>query len=411
MWMTRTETVDRAASTPTARRIGAVSYPRDAAGCSPRDVAIALPARNEADSIATCLGALDRAAGVATREGPGGEVRVVVLVNNSDDATAAAARCFVPRAMSVGVEEIVLPRAQAHAGGARRVALDRAAALVGDAPADGGVLMTTDADSVVDPGWIAANLAEIAAGADAVAGVVAFDEATRAGLPPLPLRALEWRLAELHARLASLIDPRPHDPWPNHIWAWGASLALTVSAYRTIGGLPPVPLAEDRALAAAIEAHDLRLRHSHAPVVFTSARLHGRAPGGFADLLRDYLGNDGTLCDAALEPTAALVRRLRRRAGLRAEFAADGQLFGAYWADYERRAPGLVRERLEPAALPGEVALAERLVSGLAARRAGTRASATVRRPSPTVPPQGTPRPPLPRSADSRASAPASGPA
>lgn len=160
-------------------------------------------------------------------------------------------------------------------GGARRAALDRAAALL---PAD-GILMTTDADSTVDPDWIVANLAELA-DADAVAGVVTFDEATRASLPPLPLRALEWRLADLHARLASLIDPRPHDLWPNHIWAWGASLAVTLDAYRRIGGLPPVPIAEDRALAAAVEEYDLRLRHSHAPVVYTSARTRGRAPGG-----------------------------------------------------------------------------------------------------------------------------------
>lgn len=295
-------------------------------------------------------------------------------------------------------------------GGARRAALDRAAALL---PAD-GILMTTDADSTVDPDWIVANLAELA-DADAVAGVVTFDEATRASLPPLPLRALEWRLADLHARLASLIDPRPHDLWPNHIWAWGASLAVTLDAYRRIGGLPPVPIAEDRALAAAVEEYDLRLRHSHAPVVYTSARTRGRAPGGFADLLRSYAVDDTALCDAALEPTAALVRRLEWRSTLRALFAAhDARGFGVYWREIEAAAAGLGRTRLAPAALANEVAQAERLVRRLerAARRGDSRGPAACASPSHSPPShRETPAPPSHRRADNGASVRASGPA
>lgn len=389
MWMSRT--LPAAADLPPA---------------PPRAVAIAVPAHNEAESIAACLGALDVAAGAAT-----GPVVTVILANNSRDRTAQIAREFCTMAMTTVVAEVELPAELAHAGGARRAALDWAAALI---PAD-GVLMTTDADSVVDPGWIAANLAELTS-ADAVAGVVAFDEATQAALPPLPLRALEWRLADRHARLASLIDPRAHDPWPNHLWAWGASLALTVAAYRRIGGLPVVPLAEDRALAAAIEAHDLRLRHSNAPVVYTSARLHGRAPGGFADLLRTYADDDTALCDAALEPTADLIRRLRWRAAMRRVFARhDAPFFGAQWQDIEANARDLNRKRLAPADLASEVSRAERLVRQLetAARRADTPASAAVRAQSPQLltPLQEIPPPPSRRRADSPVSAQASGPA
>jgi len=363
-----------------------------------RPVAIAVPARDEAERIAACLAALDAAAAFVP-----GPVTVVVLVNNSRDATARVAREFAARDVRIVVVETVLPPAQAHAGGARRAAMDRAAAVL---PAD-GVVMTTDADSRVDADWIAANLAELRR-ADAVAGVVTFDAATFAALPPLPVRALEWRLAELHAQLADLIDPRPYDPWPSHLWAWGASLALTRAAYDRVGGCPLVPLAEDRALAAAVERADLRLRHSHAPVVFTSARREGRATGGFADLLRDYCADGTTLCDAALEPTADLVRRLARRAALRGAFAGEPG-FGAAWAAADR-AP---RSRLAPADLAAEVKHAERLVSrqARAARRSGTAASAPDARSSPMVPARGTPPQPPRRSADSRVSARASGPA
>jgi len=367
----------------------------------PRAVAVAVPAHDEAGSIAACLGALDIAAGRVT-----GPVTAVVLANNCRDATAALAQAFTARNLTVEVADVVLAPANAHAGGARRAALDRAASLL----PPNGVLMTTDADSVVDPGWIAANLAELTR-ADAVAGVVAFDEATRASLPPLPLRALEWRLADAHARLASLIDPRAHDPWPNHLWAWGASLALTLAAYRKVGGLPAIPLAEDRALASAIEAHDLRLRHSHAPVVYTSARLHGRAPGGFADLLRTYASDTHALCDAALEPTADLVRRLRCRVELRRSFDRHGARgFGAQWREIEASTSDLLRSRLAPADLAYEVAVAERLVNDLegAGSRAGIRASVPAPAASPTAARLEMLPPPSPRRADSRGSARAS---
>lgn len=336
-------------------------------------VAVAVPACNERERIARCIATLDAA---AARVAAHATVTVLVLANNCRDKTALAARRCKPQALRLIVEEITLPPPLAHAGGARREALDRAVALL---PSN-GMLMTTDADSAVAPDWIAANLAALVS-VDAVAGVVAFDPTTRAALPRLPGRDLEWRLAELQARLGTLIDPLPHDPWPNHIWAWGASLALTVSAYRAVGGLPAVPLAEDRALAAALERADLRLRRSHAPVVYTSARVDGRAPGGFADLLRSYATDPAAPCDTALEPVAVLLWRLRWRAKLRRVHACDGAAeaataarplagavapasgFGAFWASVESTAPSLRRHRLLPSQLPAEVALAERLVT------------------------------------------------
>jgi hypothetical protein len=327
-------------------------------------VAVAIPARNEALRIEACLAAMDLAAGCSGAL----STVVMVLVNNSDDDTAGRARRTIMRNCTVIVEQVTL--SPAHAGMARSAALDRAMNAL---PA-GGVLLTTDADSEVAPDWIAANLAEIDAGADAVAGVVAFNAAARATLPAFSTdRALEWRLADLHARLGTLLDPLTHDPWPNHIWAWGASLAVTTAAYRAVGGMPAIPLAEDRAFAALLEAHDMRLRHSHAPVVFTSARQSGRAPGGFADLIRGYANDSDMPCDAALEPTRLLVRRLRRRARCRAEGASG---FGARWAAIEANSPDLARRRLYPQALPAEVALASRLIAGLAggeADRADTR--------------------------------------
>jgi cellulose synthase/poly-beta-1,6-N-acetylglucosamine synthase-like glycosyltransferase len=317
-------------------------------------VIVAIPARNEAASIGHCLRAIERAAAFGARH----NVAILVLVNNTGDRTADIARSTRLRSVELIVEEVTLPHDSAHAGGARRAVMN-AAALIGGPDA---ILMTTDADSRVTPGWIEANLAEIALGADAVAGVIAFDKRTRKQLDlVLRSRALEWLLAEKHAMLSVLIDPRPHNPWPTHIWAWGASLAITASAYRKVGGVPNVPLCEDRALAEAVEAHDLRLRHSHLPLVYTSARTIGRAPGGFADLLTDYARHPATVCDAALEPVLSLVRRLNMRAKVRDE----GEGFGARWAERVARDPLLQRRRVMPDMLETEIARCDRLINAL----------------------------------------------
>lgn len=340
----------------------------------PHDVAIAVPACNEASLITNCLIALQKSVDYASRA----RVSVTVLVNNSGDATAARARAFTSTSLQVRVVELTLPENEAHAGGARRRAMDLA---VKNLP-DPGILMTTDADSRVDPDWIAANLVEIENGADAVAGVVTF--APNASVQISPSRHDEWQLAQLQARLRTLIDPRPHERWPTHIWAWGASLAVTAHAYRAVGGLPSIPLAEDRAFADVLDRHGFRVRRSHAPRVVTSHRRQGRAPGGLADLLSAY--DDDTMpCDAALEPTLTLVRRLTWRARLRRQHATlDPSLllhavtrltvapnlmplasvpFGQWWPAIESASPRLRRERVTTASLTAEIRRAERMIS------------------------------------------------
>jgi GT2 family glycosyltransferase len=317
-------------------------------------VIVCIPARNEEAVIGACLAALD----LAARHDDRHDVTALVLVNNSDDDTAGVARRLVASSMRVLVIEAVLPQDESHAGGARRAAMNAALELSDDTT----VLMSTDADSLVAADWISTNLGELSRGVDAVAGMIAFDAQTRARLRPmLTCRAAEWALADRHARLGTLIDPRPHDPWPTHIWAWGASLAITARAYAQVGGVPCVALCEDRALAAKIEAHDLKLRHSHAPVVFTSAREAGRAPGGFADLIACYTADPAFECDAALEPVSVLLRRLRRRARTR----AAGPDFGARWAEIEASDPLLVRRRVTPDVLDAELATCDRLIVAL----------------------------------------------
>ena len=349
---------------------------------------LAIPVRNEAAHLPGCLAAL-----AAQPEAPA--LTVLLLLNGCRDGTAALARRLAPGLpFRLLLREARLPNGTAHAGEARGRAMDAGAALLQLSGASEGLLLTTDADSRVQPGWLAAILAARAAGADAVAGLVRYDPAELDTLPE-PLRqriALEEDYAALLAELEARLDPLPWDPWPRHRVQSGASLAMTLPAYRRAGGLPRLPLGEDRAMAAALEASGARLRHDPAALVHTSCRLEGRAAGGAAATLRQWIGRPDLACDPRLEAVASASRRWRLRALLRAAHqAGDAAALAAWearlglppgtlaqphfargWQRAEAVCPALRRCPLPVAALAEQVVLARRQLSlGGAADPAG----------------------------------------
>lgn len=356
---------------------------------APRTV-IAIPARDEAFRLPVCLAAL-----AAQRRPQGGPMdyaatAVLVLANNCSDDTAAAARALAPDLpFTLLVEEVRLPPHLAHAGGARGAAMDAAAALLGSchgASRHGsppGALLCTDADARPAPDWLAANLAALAAGADAVAGAIALNPAEAALLPPALRRreAAEARYAHALAALAVMLDAEPHDPWPRHAMHSGASVAVTLEAYRRVGGVPAVASGEDRALFAALARVDARIRHAPEARVLVSCRLEGRAAGGMAAALWARVNDPALPVDPALEPALDAWTRLRSRRALRLLWqgqgeptrlaarlrVAPGQMagilrerhFGAAWETLETASPVLrSRRSLAPAQLAAETAKA-----------------------------------------------------
>ncbi len=312
---------------------------------------------------------------------PAKAFRVFLLINNTTDDTAAVAAASARRcALPLEVKTVVLPEAAAHAGGARRLAMEWAS----ESLSAEGVICTTDADSQVSPTWIAQIWSALAKGVDAVAGVVEFSAASIADRPFPAVRRLEARYAALQAEVKARFDPDPFDPWPNHIWTWGANLAVTAAAYRAVGGLPAEPLAEDRAFAERLRLNDFNIRHAIDVRVSTSRREEGRAPGGLADLVRGYANDEPLPCDAELEPIRTVMRRAssRRRFRMERETGGDGATlarhlelspdlierslhepgFGRGWRLLEDHSPALARVRLHPSSLPAEVPRAERIV-------------------------------------------------
>jgi len=269
---------------------------------------VIIPAKDEAENLPATLAALAAQVDEQGRALPPHSYEVIVLANNCQDATAHVVR-QVARAypqLMLHVAERTLPPAEAHVGKARRLLMDEAARRLRSVGRPHGIIASTDADTRVAPTWLAGIAAEIAAGADAVGGRIMAEAPTQRNCPVrrYHLRDAAYRL--LAAQLEHLIDPDPVDAWPRHHQHFGASFALTVSAYEQVGGLPVVPYLEDEALYQALCGHDLRVRHSPAVRVTTSARHEGRVAVGLSWQLREW----AALSEQLQEPLVASAPQL-----------------------------------------------------------------------------------------------------
>jgi GT2 family glycosyltransferase len=352
---------------------------------------VAIPVRDEEKRLPACLHALARQRDRSGRSISPTQVRVVLFANNCTDRSASLARNLGGGlSLDVRVVEARLPPAIAHAGSARRAAMDLAEAWLVEAGESDGVILATDADSQVAPDWIAENLAAFAAGAEAVLGRINLDEEGDELPEALHRRgALEDTYEKLLTEFSWLLDPLEYDPWPHHATISGASLAVTRAAYCRVGRLPRVPLGEDKALVGLLSRHDVRIRHCPTAHVITSGRTDGRAPGGVADTLAIRSKEPDAFCDEALEPfrtafaRAAWRGRLRRLYGVgrlaldlnwveKLEIAPrdvddliQEPAFGAIWAAIELRSPRFARRLLRPAELPEQISIARRWLAHL----------------------------------------------
>jgi Glycosyl transferase family 2 len=293
------------------------------------EVCIVVPARDESVRIEKCLSALGRQLDPDGRPIDPAKYEVLVLANNCHDDTAARARAFAGRHphLILHVVEIDFPPERSFVGCARKLLMDEGCRRLFLLGRPDGVIVSTDADSFVDPGWIAGIMGEVNAGADAVAGRIVADRGERLLLHPSVeltyLRQVAYDF--LSAELEDLIDPDPFDPFPRHFNHIGASLAVTARLYSQIGGLPDVLEDEDKALYKAILRSGARFRHSLAVRVTTSARLDGRVGHGFSAGLRRFGSLGQQSQPLFVESVSASEIRLRCRRALR-ELSREAQL-------------------------------------------------------------------------------------
>jgi glycosyltransferase involved in cell wall biosynthesis len=210
-------------------------------------IAVVIPARDEELTIESSVRhALTAGADPALQ---GEEVVVIVVGDRCRDRTAERAR-------HAGA---LVVRTGAGSAGASRHLGARTALCLG-----ARWLCFTDADSHVEPGWIAAHLA---CQARMVCGTVSVRDWGHR----------DRSLAARHADGYRDVDGHRH--------VHGANLGIDATLYQTLGGFPPLRTGEDVALVDAALAHGVAVAWSAAPRVTTSARRQARAPGGFAHFL------------------------------------------------------------------------------------------------------------------------------
>jgi glycosyltransferase involved in cell wall biosynthesis len=215
---------------------------------------IVVPAHDEETLLPSCLDALQQA--VRSVSIP---VHVLVAADSCTDGTVAAARAYGAGVISIQAHSVGAARAAGMAEVLRLTAADPAAVW----------LATTDADTVVPPGWLRLQLARAGQGWDVVLGTV---------------RVTDWSEHPPHVRAAfasryeSADGPHPH--------VHGANLGIRASAYLAAGGFTALRTAEDHALVAAAARAGCPVLQASDITVQTSARRQARAPLGFSHLLR-----------------------------------------------------------------------------------------------------------------------------
>jgi glycosyltransferase involved in cell wall biosynthesis len=216
---------------------------------------VVVPAHDEEELLPACLAALRSAAGLA-----GVPVRLLVVADACTDATAAVA--------AAGGAEVIRIRAR-NVGAARAAGMARLLRRMEGTDPAAIWLATTDADTVVPPGWLRRQLGHAGQGWDVVLGTV--NVADWAGYPP--------HAASVFAAMYGFgAGPHPH--------VHGANLGIRGSAYLAAGGFRPLRTAEDHALLAAVTETGCQVLRAGDITVATSARRQARAPRGFSHALR-----------------------------------------------------------------------------------------------------------------------------
>lgn len=212
-------------------------------------IGVVVPANDEEALIGRCLEAL---AVAANHPDLGGEpVHILVVLDSCRDRTAQIVRAHGVASLEVEV---------------RNVGAARAAGATAAIESGARWLAFSDADSAVEPDWLARQLAPQA---DAVCGVVTVDD---------------WSGCSMQARIAyeaAYVDADHH----RHIH--GASLGVSTDAYLRVGGFPPLRCSEDVALVHRLGESGARIHWTNKVRARTSARRVARAPEGFAKYVDD----------------------------------------------------------------------------------------------------------------------------
>jgi hypothetical protein len=265
--------------------------------CRAYDYAVAVPVRNEDAFLPQMLEALDAA--IENNDSRGA---FVFVLNNTDDGSAALIQAWaITKQREAVIVEVDFAPAIRNAPHARRLACDIAAQCLNE-----GVILTTDADTMVGPEWISQMVRSIDPGNALVCEDVQLNDVELRKLPPIVERVGQ---AERDYFAASERVWKRWSDGSSGAFAYrasGASMAVAKSAYLAIGKLPVPPCGEDAALCKAVLAQGYRVAQLPNLGTITSARLEGRADGGCGETLEQRSRSTDPFCDPALVPIETL---------------------------------------------------------------------------------------------------------
>ena len=232
----------------------------------PDAVAVVVPARDEEALLPACLDSVATAVAAVRAAHPDVRSHVVVVLDACRDGSAEVV---------AGRDGVAALSTDAGCVGvARSRGVDAAAAWSRAIGSRSLWVASTDADSVVPPHWLTAQLTRAADGLELVVGTVV----------PRPGDLSPAALSAWHQR---------HTTADGHDHVHGANLGFTLDAYRSVGGFPPLPTHEDVRLVTAMRRAGVPTVATGGVPVVTSGRRTGRAPGGFAHYLDELAELDG----------------------------------------------------------------------------------------------------------------------
>lgn len=202
-------------------------------------ISVVVPARNEEHRIARCLDWLARL------DYPHDRMEIIVVNDRSTDRTETIVRSYADRIPTLRVVSLTEPRCgnlQGKAG-----ALD-----AGIAVARGDIVLMTDADCAVHPGWARAHVAQyrdpqvgMVCGYTLIAGSSSFDR----------YQAVEWNAT--HTMASAGVHFR------QYLGCFGNNMSIRRRLYHMLGGYGAIPFSvtEDLALLQAVGATGWRVRY------------------------------------------------------------------------------------------------------------------------------------------------------
>jgi glycosyltransferase involved in cell wall biosynthesis len=249
-------------------------------------VGVIVPAHDEEELLGPALDAVGRAFAEVTWRGI--ECRTAIVLDGCTDDSPTIARSWARSLARLegSHQSVVLRCRSAGVGEARRVG---AATLLREwrtLNPRNIWLATTDADSRVPPGWLAAQVEAHEFGADVWTGRVTVEDWS----PYDDSTAQLWN------------EVYDAEQAPVH----GASMGFNAQMYLNAGGFAPLGTGEDRALHRAILGAGGRALEDMELKVITSGRRLARAPLGFAHALSSF--DDGVTGPRVRSPAATELR-------------------------------------------------------------------------------------------------------